>query len=172
MSNRKNFSTVIAAALLVAPIVGAQERPCNLDFVAGEWMFATDVGRQALVPSEGDITAIGVFDVAADGTLKGVFDVTFEDFMHVPDVPYDGTIAVGSDCRGTVTFVTGTGSMRTDSIVVVNANEMIGMSQDINNLWNYTMRRIDRGPGPAALEAKLDAVLKRLGLVPGAFEAE
>lgn len=133
-------------------------------------MFFTGVGRQMLVPEEGDITAIGTFNITEDGALSGVFDVTFENFMHIPDIPYNGTFTVDDDCRGTATFVTGTGSSRTDSIVVVNGNEMQGMSQDTNNLWTYRMRRIERNPDPDAIAAKINAILRRLGLVPSAFE--
>ena len=53
-----------------------------------------------------------------------------------------------SDCTGTVSFATSVGSVRTDSIVVVNRREILGMSQDPANLWTYQVRRI-AGPGRA-----------------------
>jgi len=173
-SLRFKFINSLAGLLLAAftlPLpAAAQERPCGLEHLVGEWVFATDVGRQALVPAEGDITAIGAFHVAADGVLSGIFDVTFEEFMHIPDIEYGGSISVGADCRGVVSFVTATGSMRTDSVVVVNSDLMIAMSRDTNNLWTYAMHRIDRGPSSASINAKLDAIMSRLGLAPGGFE--
>jgi|GEM_PF-2179315 len=169
------WKTAAATALVVmstASAASAGDRPCDLKYVAGEWVFITDVGRQALFPDAGDPTAMGTFNIGKDGSLSGTFDATFEGFMHLPDIPFNGTVTVGDDCRGTVEFVTGAGSARTDSLVVINGNEMRGMSQDINNLWTYTIRRIERHPGAAVRGAKMDALLKRLGLVPSAFDEE
>ena len=62
-----------------------------------------------------------------------------------PGVDYVGTVVVNPDCTDTVIFETSFGSVRSDSIVVINRREMLGMSQDPLNLWTYQIRRIARG---------------------------
>ncbi len=174
---KRMYSSKLAGLLLVAltaaPAVVQAARPCSVASVAGEWVFATAVGRQAFPDTpEGDITAIGTMNTDAEGNLSGVFQFTIEDLASLPDVPYSGSITVGEDCRGTVTFVTGTGSARTDSIVVVSPNEFLGMSQDPANLWTYQARRISRTAGSEVLSEKVDAIMRRLGMVPEAFEKD
>ena len=64
---------LLCAAFLaaIAPLpVSAADRPCGLEYVAGDWVFFTGVGRQMLVPEEGDPTALGTFNITADGKLK------------------------------------------------------------------------------------------------------
>ena len=54
---------------------GNEFEPCSTHMLAGRWMFATDIGHQAILRVPGDITAIGVFRVDRQGTiLDGVFD--------------------------------------------------------------------------------------------------
>ena len=163
-------ATAVLLGLAAAPAL-AQNRPCSVQSIAGEWIFATEVGQQALIPDvEGDITAIGTVNIDSAGNVSGEFDNTFADFMSFSDITFSGSITVDSDCRGTLTFVTSNGAMRTDSIGVVSQSEFWGMSRDVNNLWTYKAKRISRTAGPDALAAKIDALLQRLGLVPSAFE--
>lgn len=140
-------TTVVAwtlAALLVGAPAWADGGVCSTKMMAGRWVFATGIGHQALegAPPPADITAIGTMNIARDGTLEGVFNVTFEGAAHVAGIPYFGTIVVNPDCTGTVSFVTGAGSARSDSIVVLNRYQYWGMSEDPNNLWTYEARRL------------------------------
>ena len=116
------------------------DSPCSIDGISGHWVFATGVGHSL----GDDITAIGTMNIAKDGSVSGMFDVTIDSVFFVPGVPYSGSVSINSDCTGTLTFVTGVGTQRTDSIVVVSRREMLGMSQDITNLWTYQVRRIPR----------------------------
>lgn len=143
---------IITGAIFVAwPAQAHRSGRCSASMLAGRWVFATDVGHQntPIVPVPGDITAIGTMNIGRDGGLEGTFDVTFENAAFVPGVPYTGTVTVNDDCTGTLSFVTGVGSMRSDSIVVLNQYEFWGMSQDPNNLWTYRARRL---PGPRSLD--------------------
>ena len=117
---------------------------CSLRNVTGRWLFATSIGRQMLpdLPPEKDITALGTMFIKRDGSISGTFDVTVEDTFFAPGVPYEGSVVVNPDCTGTLTFVTGLGSVRTDSIAVVGRSEILGMSQDLANLWTYQVRRV------------------------------
>jgi|GEM_PF-3904559 hypothetical protein len=117
---------------------------CSMRNVAGKWLFATSIGRQMLpnFPPDKDITALGTMVIALDGSLSGTFDVTVQDSFFMAGIPYEGSVVINRDCTGTVTFVTGVGSVRTDSIAVVGPNEILGMSQDPFNLWSYQARRV------------------------------
>lgn len=169
--SRNRLAGLLVIGCLAVPALARAERPCSVQDLAGEWMFATAVGRQAFPDTpEGDITALGTMNLSASGTLAGTFDVTVETVFNLTDVPYSGSFSVGEDCRGTLSFVTGQGSSRTDSIVVVGPNEFLGMSQDTNNLWTYQARRISRTAGDDVLAKKVDALMRRLGLVPEALE--
>ena len=114
--------------------------PCSTKDMAGGWLFATDVGH--IFDFGGDITAIGTMNIDRRGNLAGTFDATVQNVIFLPDITYEGTIVVNSDCTGHLTFVTSLGAIRTDSIAVVSRTEFWGMSQDFNNLWNYSVRRI------------------------------
>jgi hypothetical protein len=123
--------------------------PCSAQAIAGHWVFATNVGRQLLggpFPPGKDIAAIGTMNLDRFGNMSGKFDVTVQDFAFIPDIQYTGSVTVNPDCTGTVTFVTTLGTERTDSIVIVNQREMLGMSQNPFNLWNYQVRRISGEP--------------------------
>ncbi len=123
--------------------------PCSTRSIAGRWVFATNVGRQMFgdpFPPGKDVTAIGTMNIDRYGTLSGKFDVTVQDFISLLDVTYSGSVTVNPDCTGTLIFVTSTGTERTDSIVVVDRREMLGMSRDPLNLWNYQVRRISSKP--------------------------
>ncbi|MDX1500213.1 MAG: hypothetical protein R3176_09965 [Woeseiaceae bacterium] len=147
--NRKALALALIALSGFLGQSAAADKACSVKQIAGSWLFATSVGRQMLgapFPPDKDITAIGTMYIAADGTLTGTFDVTVEDFAFVPGVGYAGTVTVNPDCTGTITFATSVGSVRSDSIAVVNRGEILGMSQDPLNLWTYQVRRL---PGSA-----------------------
>ena len=144
----KKLSLVVAVLAVVSvPGLARAEysRGCSIRSVAGEWLFATGIGRQMLeelFPPDKDLTALGTMTIYPDGSIAGAFDVTVQDTAFVPNVPYSGSIVVNRDCTGSVTFITGVGTERTDSIAIVEWNEILGMSQDPRNLWTYQMRRI------------------------------
>ena len=134
-------------ALLACSLYGAPafaDKACSVKQIAGNWVFATGIGRQMLgFPPDSDITAIGTMNINADGTLDGIFDFTVENIAPFSDITYTGTVTVGPDCRGTLVFVTSFGSSRIDSIVVVDRTEILGMSRDPANLWTYQVRRLE-----------------------------
>jgi hypothetical protein len=141
----KSYKFALATVGLFIGIAGqAQATGCSTAMMAGRWVFATDIGHQALLgaPPPADITAIGTMNVDGEGNLEGTFNVTFEGAAFIPGIPYSGTVSVNPDCTGTLSFVTGAGSERTDSIVVLNRYEYWGMSEDPNNLWTYKARRL------------------------------
>lgn len=145
MNSRIYMALLVPLVLLLVADATAGGAKCGTRQMSGNWLFATAIGRQALgepFPPGKDITAIGTMDVDRKGVLTGTFDITVQDFGFIPGLTYTGTISVNSDCTGTVTFVTSAGSARTDSIAVVSRNEFFGMSQDPNNLWTYTAKRI------------------------------
>jgi len=121
------------------------DNQCSGTALTGNWMFATGIGRQSLgepFPPGKDITAIGTMTIDGDGEIAGRFDATVQDSVFLPANAYTGLLVVNADCTGTLTFVTSQDTQRTDSIVVVNSNEIIGMSRDPANLWTYRARRI------------------------------
>ena len=134
--------SILGAASASADNVGG----CSTNMLAGRWVFATGIGHQAFnrpnLPPPGDITAIGTMNIRRGGILEGVFDVTFQNAAFRAAIPYSGTVTVNSDCTGTLTFTTGSGTTRTDSILVLNRYEIWGMSQDPLNQWTYTARRL------------------------------
>lgn len=137
------FTALLFLAFNSTPALA--DKACSTKKMAGNWMFATGIGRQSLgepFPPDKDVTAIGLINVARDGTLSGKFDVTIEDFGFIPGVEFSGSLMVNPDCTGTLSFVTTVGTVRTDSIVVVNRREILGMTQDPANLWTYQVRRI------------------------------
>lgn len=138
---------VLFLALAVAPAGSAyaDQQRCSTKSLAGQWIFATGIGHQSLggpFPAGKDITAIGILSFERDGAVSGRFDVTIEEFAFLPDNTVEGTIVVYPDCTGFLTFVTSAGTARTDSIAVVGPREVLGMTQDPNNLWTYQMRKI------------------------------
>ena len=143
--NRHNLAlgTIVLLTLLGRPAVA--DDSCSIRAIAGNWLFATGIGRQTLgapFPPDKDITAIGTMNIALDGTLSGTFDVTVENFAFLPGVTYTGWVTVNPDCTGTLSFATSADSVRTDSIAVLSRHEMLGMSQDPLNLWTYQVRRV------------------------------
>ena len=121
------------------------DQGCSTRVLAGKWVFATAIGHQALggpFPPGKDITAIGTMNIDRNGVLEGTFDATVQDTFFLPGNSYTGSLVVLPDCTGTLTFITSQGTARTDSIVVVNGSELIGMSQDPANLWTYQARRL------------------------------
>lgn len=140
----KSFRRLLPLGLLFAApaFAGNDYETCSTRMLAGRWMFATEVGKQAIFPG-GEITAIGVFRLDRQGTLlDGAFDATVEKFRFLQGVTFTGSVVVNANCTGTLTFVTSAGTTRTDSIVVLGPGHVRGMSQDINNLWTYDMRRL------------------------------
>ena len=139
------FTSVLIAFCAVFARPSLADSSCSVRDVTGNWMFATSIGRQMLgepFPPDKDITAIGTMNIERDGTLSGTFDVTVQDTVFLPGVAYSGSVVVNRDCTGTVTFQTSVGSVRSDSIVLVNRREILAMSQDPLNLWTYQIRRI------------------------------
>lgn len=137
----------VALGSLYAAPAEAVHDGCRVSSLAGDWIFATSIGRQMLggpFPPDKDITALGTMQVNRDGSVSGKFDVTVEDTIFLPDVGFEGSIVLDADCTGTLTFVTTAGSFRTDSIAVLSRDEVLGMSQDPANLWTYEMRRPNR----------------------------
>ncbi|MDH3432072.1 MAG: hypothetical protein OEM60_05955 [Gammaproteobacteria bacterium] len=143
-----NRYTLTLGAIVLLTLFGrpaVADDSCSVRAIAGNWLFATSIGRQMLggpFPPDKDITAIGTMNIAHDGTLSGTFDVTVEDFAFLPGVTYTGSVTVNPDCTGTLSFATSADSVRTDSIAVVSRREMLGMSQDFLNLWTYQIRRV------------------------------
>ena len=141
----KIFRVLLPLGLLFAApaFAGNEFEPCNTRMLAGRWMFATDVGHQARFPGGGNITAIGVFRFDRQGTLlDGIFDATVEKFRFLPGITFTGSVVVNANCTGMLTFVTSAGTTRSDSIIVLGPGHVRGMSQDIDNLWTYEMRRL------------------------------
>ncbi len=138
----KTTTTALTLALLFGSQAFAGEsQDCSARMLAGRWMFATDVGKQTFFPG-GDITAIGTFRVDRHGNLTGAFDATVAGWMHLPGVTFTGAFTVNPDCTGSLTFVTGRGTTRTDSIVILG-DRIRGMSRDVQFLWTYEARRMD-----------------------------
>lgn len=143
--------TLLAAALQLAGAAAHAAdgvgRECRTKNLAGRWLFATGIGHQQTgppAPPPGDITAIGTMNIDRQGELEGTFDVTFEGAGFLPGILYAGSATLDEDCTGTLTFVTSSGSERTDSIALVEHDLIWGMSQDPNNLWTYRVKRISR----------------------------
>lgn len=140
---------LLALLLIAIPTlfgrVALADSECSVRQLAGSWIFATDIGRQALgapFPPDKDVTAIGTMNIKRDGTLDGAFDLTVQDFGFIPAITYVGEVILNPDCTGTVSFETSVGSMRVDSIAVLSRREILAMSQDPANLWTYQIRRI------------------------------
>jgi hypothetical protein len=138
---RISTAIVVLALAWSGAAAADDDARCDTKSMSGRWLFATDVGHQMLLPG-GDITAIGTMNISRDGELRGKFDATVQDWMFLPGNDYFGSIVVGPDCTGTLTFETSQGTSRTDSIVVVSRKAFWAMSQDPNNLWTYRARRI------------------------------
>lgn len=144
MKTKRLICSALFVGILLMQSAGATER-CSGKHMAVRWEFATSKGQQLLgvpFPPGKDITAIGTMNIERDGSLSGKFDVTLAESFFQPDFTYAGSIIVNPDCTGTITFTTSAGSAGTDSIVVVDRSEILGMSQDPNNLWTYQVRRI------------------------------
>ena len=143
--NRLTLTLGTIVLLIMFGRAAVADDSCSVKNIAGNWIFATSIGRQMLgepFPPDKDITAIGTMNIADDGTLSGTFDVTVEDFIFIPGVVYTGSVIVNPDCTGMLSFVTSVGSVRTDSIAVLSRREILAMSQDPLNLWTYQIRRI------------------------------
>jgi len=142
----KLTTTFLLAGMILLPTAQAlADGGCSTRSIAGKWMFATGIGRQSLgppFPEDKDITAIGIFSVDRHGNAAGTFDATVQDFTFIPGIAFTGSVAINPDCTGTLTFVTTAGTARTDSIVLVNKREILGMTQDPLNLWTYQMRKL------------------------------
>jgi hypothetical protein len=137
------FALIAPVALQLSSAASANgvHETCSIGKLAGRWAFATDVGHET-ISFGGDITALGTFTVDRRGRVEGTFDVTFENNAFVQDVPFEGEMTVDADCTGTLSFVTGAGTARTDSLLMLNRYELWGMSRDPQNLWTYRVRRL------------------------------
>lgn len=141
------MTAIVLITLHISAVAQASgSKGCSQRMLAGRWVFATDIGHQALpipVP-RGDITAMGTMNFKRNGDLEGAFAATFQDDSFAPRIGYTGKVVVNADCTGTLQFDTELGISRTDSILVLNRWEIWGMSQDPNNLWTYKVRRLPR----------------------------
>jgi hypothetical protein len=116
--------------------------PCAIRTIAGAWMFATDIG---ISPGGVRMTAIGTYNIGADGSLRGTFDYNGTDGFY-SGVTYTGTVTVHRDCTGTVIFTTSGGASVTQSIVIVRGGQEIwGAFQDPTTVWSYRANRISGG---------------------------
>lgn len=132
----------ILGILCTAPAFAGGDPACSPRALAGRWMFATDVGKQSFFPG-GDITAIGTFWIDRLGNVThGKFDATVADFGFLHDIEFGGSLALKPDCTGTFTFTTSAGTTRTDTIIVLGPGHIRAMSQDVQFLWTYDMRRM------------------------------
>ena len=92
---------VIGLVMALPAGVATAGNGCSVKAVAGQWLFATGIGRQMLgapFPPDKDITALGTMNINRDGSLSGTFDVTVEDFGFIPGIVYDGSLTVNPDC--------------------------------------------------------------------------
>ena len=137
---KTRLTTLVLVLLLGSNAFAGESTECSTRALAGRWMFATDVGKQLFFPG-GDITAIGTFKVDRAGRLQGVFDATVAGWMFLPGVKFSGAFTMNSDCTGTLTFTTATGSSRTDTVILVG-DHIRGMSQDTQFLWTYEAHRL------------------------------
>ena len=138
------ITLAMCVGIFASDQASAEHDGCTTASLAGDWVFATEVGHQMLggqFPPDKDVTAIGTMVIGRDGTLSGAFDLTVRDHLFYSGIPYIGTLVVNSDCTGLLTFATAAGTTRTDSIVIVGPREFLGMSQDPNNLWTYQARK-------------------------------
>ena len=143
MTNR--ILTACAFAALVAGIstpafAGDGDGFCSTQNLAGNWLFFTEVGHTEL--GGPDITALGTMNIDKEGNVNGTFDVTVANVISLPEIGYDGTVTVDSDCIGTLVFETDLGAVRTDRIAVFSRDEFRGMSLEPDNQWTYWARRI------------------------------
>lgn len=141
------LALMMTAVQFSAPAMADKGGRCDTRMLAGRWLFATGIGHQQLgapAPPSGDITAIGTMNIDRDGALEGKFDVTFEGAGFLSGILYSGTARLNADCTGTLSFVTETGTVRTDSIALVEDDLFWAMSQDPLNLWTYKAKRISR----------------------------
>ena len=142
--------TILLTGLSLLPMAQAlADNSCSTQAMAGHWVYASSVGLttsgDSAVPAN-RITSIGTVNIDKYGNMSGKFDLTVEDLISVLDITYTGWISVNSDCTGTVYFLTSTGSERTDSIVVVDRTEILGMSRNPANIFTYQVRRISGKP--------------------------
>jgi hypothetical protein len=145
MKALRTVAVLVAGLALAAPAAADDEgRGCSVRKIAGRWVFATGVGQ--FPAFGGDITAIGTMNIDREGDLSGRFDATVASVQFLPGIRYSGSVTMNEDCTGTLRFVTGAGTVRTDSIAVLGRDEIRGMSQDPGNLWTYSVRRVSRRP--------------------------
>lgn len=124
------------------------KKGCDTKMLAGKWIFATGVGQiadQDTGEPIGKITALGTMNITRKGAVEGVFDATIDLVTFVPGATYSGSAMLNPDCTGTLSFVTDAGRARTDSIALVEHDEIRAMSQDPLNLWTYRVHRISGG---------------------------
>lgn len=149
MTNR--FLKACAVAALVSGISApalAQDNGhafCSVEALAGNWVFASnDAGRFFEDGTATEVaTVMGSLSIETDGTFDGEFDLIFGGVIALLDVFWEGEMTVDPDCRGTTFFsVPAFGTSRSDTIAVVSAHEILGMSLDPTNIWSYQMRKL------------------------------
>lgn len=145
------MATMLAVLQLSDPAAahwGKSRKGCDTKMLAGKWIFATEVGQIANPETGepiGDITALGTMNITRKGAVEGVFDATVGLVTFMPGATYSGSAMLKPDCTGTLSFVTDAGSTRTDTIALVEHDEIWAMSQDPLNLWTYRVRKISGG---------------------------
>jgi len=141
--------TLLIIGISLLPITQAlADSPCSTRAMAGHWVYASSIGQTVADPSLPAIfiSSLGTINIDKNGNISGTFDFNGLGLFFIPDITATGSITVKPDCRGTLYFLSSTGSERTDSIVVVSRNEMLGMSQDPQSVFTYQVRRISGEP--------------------------
>jgi hypothetical protein len=143
--------TLLLMGMSLFPMAQAlADGPCSAKAMVGRWVYASGVSQsqQALDPPPPAVTlsSIGTINVDRFGNISGKYDLTVLGIVFMADVTYTGFLTVNPDCTGTLFYQASNGSMRTDSIVVVNRNEMLGMSRDPQTVFTYQVRRISSEP--------------------------
>ncbi len=137
--------TILLTGMGLLPMAQAlADDACSTKAMAGRWVYASSVNQQVLDPLLPVIatSSIGIINVDRHGNISGKFDFTMLDIGFFPDITYTGSLTVNPDCTGILYFLTVDGFERTDSIVVVDRNEILGMSQDPQTVFTYQVRRI------------------------------
>ncbi|MGB9072337.1 MAG: hypothetical protein WCC22_06670 [Terriglobales bacterium] len=108
---------------------GAKGHHCSISTIKGTWAFTTN----NLYSQQGtlDGNALGVFTIAADGTLQGTYDYEAVDNLY-PGIDYVGTVTVNPDCTGTFSFhdVGDTVIVLQSIVIARGGQEILGMFQD------------------------------------------
>ena len=146
---RALMMTILLTGMGLLPMSQAlADGPCSTRALAGHWVYASSVGQQVsdpLLPAIA-VSSLGTINIDRQGNISGKFDFTVQGVGSFLDITYTGSVTVNPDCAGILYFLTSDGGERTDSIVVVDRNEMLGMSLDDQTVFTYQVRRISSKP--------------------------